>query len=157
MPTIASTMPSRRLSPMQVSRKRPRLWPMSFSARFTSRPAAGARGTAFAQIGAVVDDDRSWQFGGYLHAPVQQPLADLHAAPGEPAVLQDPHRTGTSIIAIDELQRHEEPVRNHFLDDLDLGLFAEEAQLMLRTARLAPDVNAALFGEAVVLLIDPDD
>src|SRR6185436_18721362 len=111
---------------------------MSFSARFTSRPAA--RGTAFAQAVVIVNDGRSRQVRRDLDATIEQPLADLHAAPCQPAILQDPYRAGTAVIPFDEFERHKQSARNHFLDDLDFRLLAEITLLMLRIALTAPDV-----------------
>src|SRR5215207_1373101 len=140
---------------MQVSRKRPRLWRMSFSARFTSRPAT--RGAAYAQPGPIVNHDRSRQVRCDFDATVQQPFADLHAVLCQPALLQDPHGAGAAVISFDEFEWYKHSKRNHFFDDLDFYLFAEIAQLMLRIAQTASDVHAALFGQAVALLIDADD
>src|SRR5690349_8669309 len=112
MPTMASTMPSSRLSPRHVSRKRPRLWLMSFSARFTSRPAAGVGRSARLQAGGVFDNDRAGQLGADLNPPVEQPLAEPGAQPDEPAVLHDPYQAGAAVITFDELERHKHAVCN---------------------------------------------
>src|SRR5438874_981451 len=146
MPTIASTMPSNRLSPRQVSRKRPRLWRMSFSARFTSRPAGDrTRRAACTQIGAIVHDDLALHLGRDLDPSIKQPLAELHAAPREPAILQDPDHAGAAIIALDELERNEETAGNHLLDDFDFRLLAQITELVLRIADPAADVHAPFF------------
>ena len=83
MPTMASTMPSSRLRPTQVSRKRPRLCLMSLSARFTSSVSRGgrARGAAHALAAPVVDHDGNVrrQVGQDVDAPVEQPIAELQA------------------------------------------------------------------------------
>src|SRR3990170_1284790 len=147
MPTIASTMPSRRLSPRQVSRKRPRLWRMSLSARFTSRPARGwPRRAAFTQIRTLVhhDGDAGRQARGHLHAPVEQPLAELHAPLGQAAILDNPHRAGAAVKTLDEFQRDEQAARDHRLHDLDLGLLAQETELVLGLAGAAAHIDPAL-------------
>src|SRR6266545_1432626 len=110
MPTMASTMPRSRLSPRQVSRKRPRLCLISFSARFTSRPACrkGARRATFEQIGPFVDHDREvgWQMRN-LDSTIEQPFAELHVLLRQAAALDNPDHSGPAVIGLDELERDE--------------------------------------------------
>src|SRR5665647_2642367 len=157
MPTMASTMPSSRLSPRHVSRKRPRLWLMSFSARFTSRLVARARSAAFAQTGLVVGHDLALHVGRNLDTPVEQTFTELHALHGEPAVLQRPDHARPAVVAFHELEQNEKTARNHLLDDLHFRLLAKVSKLVLRIANPAAHIDAPLFREAIVLLIDADD
>src|SRR4029077_2535502 len=130
---------------------------MSFSARFTSQPAAGARRAALAQIGPLVDHDLARQVRRNPDAPVEQPLADLDTALGEPAVLQDPDHARSSVISLDESEGHKQAFGNRLLDDFDFGLFAKIPQLVLRVADAAAHVDTPFFGDAVVLLVDADN
>ena len=49
------------------------------------------------------------------------------------------------------------PLGIDLLDDFHFRLLAEIAQLVLRIADAASHIDAAFFGEAIVLLIDADD
>src|SRR5687767_2689693 len=98
MPTIASTMPSSRLRPTQVSKKRPRLCAMSLSARFTSSVSRGCSTcrAAHALSTPVIDHDGNvgGQVGQDVDAPVEQPIAELQARLREPAILDGPDQAG---------------------------------------------------------------
>src|SRR5688572_4349227 len=105
---------------------------MSLRARFTSRPRTGrARGAARAQVRPIIGDRRAGQLGRDPDASVDQAFAKLDLAFCQPAVLQQPDRSGAPVIALDRSKRHEQAAWNDCLDDLDLGLLAEKPQLVL--------------------------
>src|SRR4051812_13923239 len=125
MPTMASTMPSRRLRPRHVSKNRPRLCLMSLSARFTSRPAASAGCASFAQISLLVDDHLALQLGCDLDASVKKSLAELDSPLGQAAILKHPDHARAALISFNEFKRHEKPVCNYLLDDFNFRLLAQ--------------------------------
>src|SRR5215204_684394 len=124
MPTMASTMPSRRLRPRHVIKNRPRLCLMSFSARFTSRPAANAGCASFAQIRPVVDDHLALQVGCDLDASVEKALAELHSPLDQAAILKHPDHARAALISFNKFKRYEKPVCNYLLDDFHFRLLA---------------------------------
>jgi hypothetical protein len=59
-----------------------------------------ARRPAFAKIRPIVDHELACRgVRDDLNAPVKPPFAELHALPGEAALFQDPHRSGSAVVS----------------------------------------------------------